>query len=170
MINKNKNNKASVDMVFVYIFSIIIIVFAGFLVSKFIFNFTEDTDLRHQTKFYENFKKDFDNVYRNYGSEKTLNYYLTTDVTYVCFISNKNCISSIDLSGNISNFNTDNVLQLYESGSNIIIFDRNDIISSNNIGDFSASNNGCLCVKTNNMRIELLMENLKNKVYLDKIE
>lgn len=166
----NKNNKGVVDKVFVYVFSIIIIGFAGFLVTKFVIAFTDDTEDRFQAEFYEKFEKDFNGVYKTYGAEKVNKYKVNDDVKFVCFIPSVDCIDSIeDISSEINNYDLDSLMTLINAGDNIIMYDEDDVMNSKNIGVFNPDNN-CFCAKPNLGRFDLIFENRKNQVYISGSE
>ena len=105
------NNKAQVNQIFVYIMSIIIVLFIGFLVTKFVFTFSSDAQNRASYAIYDTLKTDYKDIYQTYGSEKVLKYKISSDVNEICFISDVNsidnlvavfskngCISKVDIS------------------------------------------------------------------------
>ena len=65
-------------------------------------------------------------------------------------MGNSTCAYSFDLES------------IYNGGDNIAVSDENGILSSGKIGEFE----GCFCVKPNNRRISLVLENKKNKVHI----
>lgn len=164
------NKKAVVDKVFVYVFSVIIIGFAGFMVTSFVLNFSDDTDLRLQTEFYEKLEKDYTLIYRSYGSEKVLKYKVHPDVNYVCFVPNAQCLNNIEyISSDIENYDTSTLIDLINAGDNVVMYDNIDFMNSYKIGSYT-SNNECFCVKPVLGRFDLIIENVKNNVYIDVIE
>ncbi len=155
--------KAQTNQVFVYLLSIILILFAGFLVTKFILTFSSDVDSRIESKIYTDLEKDFKTVYSTYGSEKVLKYRLTSNIDNICFISNSDCINELNLNDNSKS----SLEMVFESGDNVALFNKEDIISSKNIGNFIVEdNNGCLCIKPKNSLFEIILENKRNQVYL----
>lgn len=163
------NNKAVVDKVFVMVFSIIIVGFAGFLVMKFVISFSDDTDLRLQNEFYEKLEHDYNLVYKTYGAEKVLKYKVHSDVKYVCFVSNKQCINDLEyIEDEITNFDLETLSTLVEANDNIVMYDDTDVMNSYNIGEYS-SNDGCFCVKPIRGSFDLILENSRNQVYINQI-
>lgn len=160
--------KAQINQVFVYIFSIIIILFAGFLVSKFIFTFSDDVEKRAESKFYTDFEQNYYAVYTTYGSEKIFNYKVSSDVEYVCFIQKSDCIASLNIYDNVANIDSSTITALYDAGDRILMFDKDDIINSNKPKYGFELNQGCICIKPNAGRFELIMSNIRNKVYIQE--
>jgi len=167
MRNKINNKKGVVDKVFVYIFSIVIIAFCGFLVTKFVYTFMNDVDTKINQEFYEKVEKDYTTVYRTQGSEKTLKYKVHEDVEYVCFLPNLNCIDKVDdILKSVENYDNVSLSKMIESGKNIITYDKNDIINSRKINTYT-SDKGCFCIKPKLGKFELTFENRRNKVVIN---
>ena len=159
-----KNNKANIQQVFVYLLSIIMILFVGFLVTKFIITFQNDVDTRSQVKLYSSLEDDFKKVYTTYGSEKYLEYRLPTDITLVCFIVNAGCIDSLS---EISLDSKKSLKTIVNTGDNVIQLDSAGVVNSRDIGNFYVTS-GCKCIKPNNNIIKIIMENKKNKVFISE--
>jgi hypothetical protein len=159
-----KEKKSQINQIFVYLVSILIIAFVGFLVMKFIGAFSSDTSKRIDYKLYDYVEKDFKSIYSNYGSEKIFTYRISDSVSNVCFFNNnEDCLNSINNNEEIKN----QIKIISENGDTIAIFDKkNQIINSKNIGPFTA----CFCVKPNNNIIKIIMENNKNKVFIKVYE
>lgn len=158
------NKKSQINQVFIYLLSIILILFAGFLVTKFITSFGKDIDNRTENKLYELIKQDYTTVYRTLGSEKVYKYRTTSDIETVCFVNEVSCIENEEI---IDSFKEELKLAV-ESGDNIAIFDKTGIISSNNIGEFSADADGCLCIIPSNNAFTIVLENKRNQVFINK--
>lgn len=162
-----KDNKAQVNQVFVYVFSIIIIVFAGFLVIKFISSFTNSADQRAEHAFYSQFEEDFYTVYTSYGSEKVYDYRVSSYVELVCFISTNSSIKNLeDDLKLIQNEGLDTIYTLYDSGARIIMFNEDTIINKHNPEKPFDVKGGSFCMKPRNNKFTLLFENIKNKVHI----
>jgi len=168
MKNRINNKKAVVDKVFIYIFSIVIIVFCGFLVSKFIFTFTNDVDSKINLEFYKKLEKDYTTVYRTYGAEKVLKYKVHQDVEYVCFLPKLGCINKVDnILTDITNYDNITLSKLIESGENIVVYDKRDIMDSSKINSYT-SDEDCFCIKPKLGKFELIFENRRNKVVINQ--
>lgn len=163
-----KQNKAQVNQVFVYVFSIIIIVFAGFLVIKFVSTFTKDTDTRLEHAFYNQFEEDFYTVYTSYGSEKVYSYKVSTYVKLVCFMSSNSSIINLeeDLENEVANVGLDALYTLYDSGVRIVMFDQDTIINKHNPDKPFNVKGGSFCMIPKNNKFTLLFENIKNQVHI----
>jgi len=161
-----KNKKSQTNQFFVYILSIIIILFVGFLVVKFIIAFTGDTEKAQNSKIYNDLEKDFKTVYTTYGAEKVLKYRLSSNVKQICFISKSNCINSLT---NLTSDQRNDSKIIFSSGNNVILFGEETIINSQNIGNFEVGGNGCLCLEIKNNLFSIIMENNRNEVYIKKI-
>lgn len=152
--------KAQVNQIFVYISSIMVILFLGFLVSKFVFTFSNDAQDRASFKIYDTLKVDYNDIYQTYGSEKVLQYKVNNEVKEICFISDTNSIDNLD----VEEVTRDDMKIIAESGDNIIILNEG-IKNSDNIGSFIV-NEGSFCIKPNNGYFTLVLSNNKNKVYI----
>lgn len=159
--------KGQINRVFMYIFSIIVIVFAAYLVGNFVFTFSSDTDERAQIEFYKTLERDYDSVYRSFGSQKIYDYRLSNSITQVCFVAQNTCTSSLSLPENnlYSEINT-----IVSTGDNVILLERDNIDSSRSIGEFNFpdSQSQCQCINLSNSRFSLIMENSNNEVIFNK--
>lgn len=158
------NKKAQTNKVFVYLLSIIIILFVGFLVTKFIMTFSSNIEGRAETVIYDNLRDDYKTVYRTYGAEKFYNYKLSSQSEYICFINSIDCIGSIP---ELNDASKENLNISVKSGHNVALFTKDDIINSQNIGKFQVAN-GCLCIKPIQGKISLIFRNEQNKVIISE--
>lgn len=160
-----KNSKAQTNQIFVYLLSIMIILFAGFLVTKFIISFSSDADSRQNSEVYSKMSNDFERVYTTYGSERVLTYIVSNKIENVCFVTKS---SSCTLSNTgLNQASLDNLNVTFESGDNVALFSNKDLLGSGNIGKlYSTENDGCFCIKPKNNRIKYILNNNRNKVYL----
>ena len=153
------SKKAEVTQIFVYLVSIIIILFAGFLVTTFIVNFMSDTEIRTNTVFVSEIKSTYDSVLREWNSERSSSYSVSRSITQVCFISQTPCQedkAELNLFG--------------EGGDNIVLFDSNGPILSDNIGEFMLSDSkDCECFIPINSRINIKIENQRNTIRIDEV-
>lgn len=163
-IMKLNYKKSQINQVFVYLTSIILILFVGFLVYKFVASFNGSVNTKIETQIYKDLKNDFISVYQTYGSQKVLKYKLTQDVKQICFVS-KQCDTTTLT--NLNNDEKDSLKQIINSGNNIALFSNDGIINSHNIGKFTPTNN-CFCAEPKNEYIKLIMENNKNVVYISE--
>ena len=160
----NKTKKSQINKIFVYILSIILIVFVGFLVIKFIVSFGNDVSNRESVKIYTELRGNFQEVYTTYGAEKVLKYRLPKNVEEICFISSSSCIDDI---GNLSKSEKETLKTIFNASDNVAQFGEDGIINSQNIGHFIVSqNNGCYCVHPKNQYFKIILDNINNKVYL----
>lgn len=161
-----KNKKAELNQVFVYIMSTILILFVGFLVTKFIVAFNSDSKDVIDKKFISGLENDIAQVASRYGSEEILEYKLNSEVTDICFISEPACANSNLISSNELNIDSEEITTLTQS-SNLLIFNKDGILFDSKLNNFNSDdNNGCFCIEPNNNRFELLIENRKNKVWI----
>lgn len=163
------NNKAQINKVFVYISSVILIVFVGFLVTKFVYVFQGDVETKVESEIYSKLEKDFNAVFKSYGSEKVLKYRLSSQVKYICFVSDISCFDVIENSDlNVSGDGISSLKAIFDGGDNVALFSDMDIINSGNIGDFKVVGGvgDCECIKPNNNYIDIVFENRNHKVYL----
>ena len=158
--------KGQVNQVFIYLVSIIIVVFIGFLVTKFISTFSGDVETRLDSKIYESLKTDYGEVYRTFGSEEVNDYRLSGDVRLACFVNrvDQRCLDDVNSYDDI-NYDPENFNLTVEGGDNVILFDKNGIGGSTNIGSFIVENN-CLCISPVNRKLSLVFENKNNDVYI----
>jgi hypothetical protein len=155
--------KAQINQVFVYIASAIIVVFVGFLVVRFVGSFTEDSEERPNLLLNKKLSDDFDEIYKAYGSEKTFEYAVSSEVQKVCFVANLNEQNALDC---VTDFN-DEVMLLFDGGHNYFVLGDSGIITSQNMGDVNIEGN-CFCVTPLNRKFKIFLENKKNTVYLSK--
>lgn len=161
-----RQKKAQINKVFVYLLSLIIILFVGFLVVKFIMTFTSDVDKRTDSAIYKSMQNDFATVYRTYGAEKFFKYKVSSQVENICFISDINCIDDSTIIGDdLNQASIESLKIVYQAGDNVVIFGKDDIINSQNIGSFKVKD-GCLCIKPNNNLLNLVFENNQNQVWI----
>lgn len=156
--------KTQINQIFVYILSIIIIVFVGFLVTKFIISFTSTAQERAEAKIYTDLQRDFQTVYRTYGSEKTYTYKVSSKITEICLIQTSSCIQDL----NLPEQKKEELNTIITSKDNAAIFDQNGIISSNNIGTFKIKEQ-CLCLTPKNGYFTLNFENIRNEVWINQV-
>ncbi len=157
------NNKADVNQVFVYLFSIIIISFAGFLVVKFVGVFSSDVDDRTDIIFFDNIDKAYTNIATNWNSESIEELRVTNDVSLVCFIESNCDTSRLQVDSEI-------ISTIIEGGDNVAVFSSSStIIGSDKIGDFQVEND-CTCFEPKQNRIELFIENDRNVIKISKME
>jgi len=164
-INNYKTRKSQMNQVFVYAFSIIIVLFVGFLATKFISTFTQDVEKRDESLFYNDFENDFHTVFTNYGAEKIFNYRVSREVSLVCFIKDINCIDSMS---DIDNEIKSDMKVIRENDENIMILDKDGIVNSHKSekGFEIEGVNNCLCIKPNSGRFSMIITNTKNTVYI----
>ena len=55
-----------------------------------------------------------------------------------------------------------------QGGENAALFDTSDIINAQTIGNFEISDGGCVCIKPKNNKINLIIENLRNTVFISE--
>lgn len=156
------NKNAQVNQIFVYIMSIIIVLFIGFLVTKFVFTFSSDAQNRASYAIYDTLKTDYKDIYQTYGSEKVLKYKISSDVNEICFISDTNSIDNLELDSSVK----EDMKLITESGDNIIILS-DGIKNSDNIGKFNIDS-GSFCITPNNGYFTLVFENRRNSVYISE--
>lgn len=156
------DKKAQINQVFVYIMSIILILFVGFLVTKFVITFSGDVEERADSKLFNDLQKDFDSVYRTYGSEKVLDYRITSDK--VCFVQESSCINSIS---NLDANQKQELSAVFDGGDNVVLFDDVGIVNSANLGDFIVKDSGCKCFDVDSGGVfTVVIQNNKNDVYI----
>lgn len=157
--------KAQINQMFVYLVSIIVIVFAGFLVVNFISTFTQDTQLAGDTKFYEQMQRDFQRVFTQYDSEQLHTYSFSNEIQYVCLLDQRCDTSTLPSEG----LDIQEVETILQTQDNVALFDDTGLMSSYYIGEFLAED-GCSCYQPNNNRLELFFRNQRNDVYIRKLE
>lgn len=169
-----KSKKAEINMVFVYITSIVIIGFVGYLVVGFIGSFGEDTNRAQEQKFFNEFTTVFNQVYKSFNSEKVQEFYFPNSITFVCILDGNPLTntSQVTFPQTMTN-DLENLEFLYESGENLAIFGENGLISSFNIEeDFiiehssSSEPEGILCFTPVNNRQSLFFENRRNEIII----
>lgn len=164
--------KAQINKMFVYILSIIMVLFIGFLVVKFISAFTSDTKDIVTNKFYEQIEKDYKTVLTTYGAEKIMTYRFKEEVKAVCF-ANSRCdfdnSASINVLDNLSDSAREELKFSVESGDNVVLFDDVGLLDSRNIGTFEIGQN-CQCFAPKQNMIEIVMENQRSKVLFKSLD
>lgn len=157
------NTKADVNQVFVYLFSIIIISFAGFLVVKFVGVFSSDVESRTDIVFFDNIERAYTTVATNWNSESIEELRVTNDVSLVCFIEPNCDTSQLRVDSNT-------IATIIEGGDNVAVFSSDStIIGSKKIGEFQVQND-CTCFEPRQNRIELFIENDRNDVKISKMQ
>lgn len=160
-----KNKNAQMNQIFIYLVSIIIIVFVGFLVIRFVGTFLGDVEDRGNSKIYDDFSKSFDRVYETYGAEKSLRYRLSENTKYICFAEESDCVADLSM---LSDVEKSSFQSTVDAGDHVAVFDAEGIVNSGNIGNFSISeNNGCLCIEPSESGyFTVILENRKNVVWI----
>lgn len=157
------NKKADVSQVFVYLFSIIIISFAGFLVIKFVGVFSSDVDSRTDIIFFDNIDKAYTKIATNWNSESIEKLRVTNDVNYVCFVE-PSCDSSI------LPVSSDAIDTIIEGNDNVAVFSSSSsLIGSHKIGSFQIEND-CSCFEPEQNSVELFIENDRNTVKISSMD
>ncbi len=154
LINFLKIKKGDVSVVFIYVVSIIIIAFTGFLVIKFIISFSNISEDSTITVFYDKFSESYNKIKVKYGGMEGKKFKLLNKITKVCLIEDtKECNSE--------------VLKSLDNTANIVLYENENIYDTKKIGNFKLLNSKCLCKNlTDSKKIEVIFENKKNKVYL----
>ncbi len=160
-----KNKKSQVNKVFVYLLSIILILFVGFLVVKFVTTFGGIVNSQADSKIYSKLEKDYSKVYTSYGSEEIFKYRVSSNVELICFVNKINNCEIVKT--NISTSAYENLNISINSNENIALFDKDDILNSKSIGNFNIVND-CLCIKPKNGLFSIILENRKNKVWISE--
>lgn len=165
-----KAKKAEINMVFVYITSIVLIGFVGYLVVGFIGSLSEDTQNAQQQKFFDEFTVIFNQVYQSFNSEKVQEFYFPNSITFVCILDeNPNTnISAIKFPDTMIN-DSQGLEFVYQSGENLAIFGENGLISSENIPEeftLNSQNTGVLCFTPVNNIYSLYFENKRNDIFI----
>lgn len=165
-----KAKKAEINMVFVYITSIVLIGFVGYLVVGFIGSLSEDTQNAQQQKFFDEFTVIFNQVYQSFNSEKVQEFYFPNSITFVCILDeNPNTnTSSIIFPETMINDN-EGLEFVFESSENLAIFSENGLISSENIPEeftIVSENEGILCFTPVNNIYSLYFENKRNDIFI----
>lgn len=158
--------KAQTNQIFVYIVSVIVIVFAGFLVTTFISNFLQDTDTAQEVKFIDQLKADHQSVYIQYDSEKSFTYSIPQRITNVCFITTTCDTNTLDVDDNLK----PSLETIKTSQDNFVTIDEVGISSSAFIGEFKIEQTpNCFCIKPQNRRITIFFQNIRNEVFIKNI-
>lgn len=158
------SRRGDVQQVFVYLFSIIIISFAGFLVVQFIGVFTEDVDSRTDIVFFDRVSSAYDGVAKEWNSEKLETFRVTDNTEYACFMEPSCDTSTLPV-------DADTLDTVIEGEDNIALFSSNEnLIQSGSIGSFQTQDD-CFCIDSENItnnRFELFIENRRNDVHINK--
>lgn len=163
------SRRSQMNQTFVYVFSVIIIVFAAFLVIKFVLAFTSDTSKVAQSKFFDDFEKNLGKVSSTVSSEEVFSYKVSNNMKVVCFISEKGCVDTLDVLDGISLSGKESVKALFDAGDTIVLFNENDVETSKEIKGFSAKD-GCFCVEPDFGVFKLLIQNVRNKVFVSEVK
>lgn len=156
--------KAQINQVFVYILSVIIILFVGFLVIKFIYSFLDSNDERVVANFFTDLKLDYKEVYTNFGSEKSGSYFVTAEVKYLCVTESSNCdFDSLNGISDSQKVQFETIVS--SSDSNAVLFGEDFVLSEDSIGEFRTSG-VCRCIEAVNNKINLVFENRRNVVWI----
>lgn len=153
--------KAQMNKVFVYLLSIIMILFVGFLVTKFIMTFSSDVSSRADSKLYDDIERDFQEVYTTYGSEKVYDYKVSSSIRNVCFVERPECIEGLNVSQRLK----EELNVTVQAGDNVAVFDSDGIVNSQDIGTFKVEE-GCFCTQPRNDVITIVYENRRNEVFI----
>lgn len=165
-----KSKKGDVSQVFIYVFSIIIVVFASFMVISFVSSFLSSAEGRENSKFYQDFEKHFFSVYTTIGSEKVYKYRVSSKVEKVCFMSKRESLLGVDLS-TVLNEDSSILETLFDGGARIVLFDSNTIINSHSPEyKFEADKTGAFCLHPKDGFFNLIYENRKGIVYVSEGE
>lgn len=165
------SKKGQVSKVFAFVFSFIVVLFVIFLVVKFVGSFMSDSEQVYEQKFFEQIEQNYESVLKTYGSEKVYKYKVSSRVKLVCFVSDKDCIDSLDEVDDLFSGGQENMKVLFDSGDNVILFDDEDVLASNNIGVFTVEDDGCFCVAPGFANwFDILIENRRNVVMIDDID
>lgn len=160
------DNKGQINKIFVYVLSIIMVVFIGYIVIKFIAAFTSDTQDIITNKFFEEIEKDHKTTLTTYGSEKIMTYRVKDDITAICFATSTCNFDNQELNNTLNNISSTAAEEFrlsVENGENILMFDDVGITNTRKIDKFTISN-GCTCIKPKQSRIEIIMENKRSDV------
>ena len=158
MVIKNKNG--DVSQVFVYAFSIIIIGFEGFLVIQFVSTLISDSETRINIDFFSDVEDVYDEVANTWNAERVIEFRVTDNIEYVCFI-NEGCDSSdLPVDENV-------VDTLIEGNSDIALFEAGgNIVDEESLGDDFSIENDCHCGTPMNGRIEIGFFNERNEMII----
>lgn len=157
--------RAQLNQTFIYLFSVIIVVFIAFLVGRFVFTFTGDVEQRQDVKLYETLRQDYDSVYRTYGSEKVYDYRVSSNVANICFVESTTCIGDLT---NLTSSQQQELEIIVQNGDNVIVFDEVGVESSSYIGSFINEESLCFCIQPRNQFFSLVMTNERNQVIIEE--
>jgi hypothetical protein len=152
--------KAQVNQIFVYLFSIIVILFVSYMIANFVISFWSETKSTKENIMFENLKRDYNSIYTNWGAEKPFSYDAGEDKTFLCFVESFTFIKSCEPLDD----NKKKILEeITKNRDNIILFGENEYIRSDKIGPFRVSG-GCLCVNSSLGKFNILIENDRNLI------
>lgn len=157
------NSKAAINQVFVYLLSIIMIAFIGFLVINFISTFLSDAEGSINNKFYNEFEQVYDSVFKEWGSERTYSFTLSSQVDKVCLIQTTCNGANTGLVSDDPRLSDLQTIQA--TGNDVVLLSASGIMSSQEIGDLNVDG-GCSCYDLIDRRLELTFTNLRNEVYV----
>lgn len=149
-----------ITQVFVYLLSTILVVFAGFLVIKFVFTFNDDVEQQTNKAFFDNLEIDYQKVFSNYGSEITSKYKVSAAVELVCFVDSRSCIDSLPITLK------DDAKLIYDAGDNVYLYSGDEVLKTTSIGEF----NLCECKKPKVGLVKLFYENRRNDVFIEFVD
>jgi hypothetical protein len=167
------SKKADINMVFVYVTSIVIIAFVGYLVVGFIGNLGSDVADAQEQQFFNDFRSVFLPVYQSFNSEKVQEFKFPKKITLVCIFDSTNSdVSQVTFPDTMIN-DSENLKFLIENNENLAIFDKNGLIQSSSIEqEFTIEHldttqpGGILCFEPINQRQSLFLENRRNDIVI----
>lgn len=157
------NKKADINQVFIYLVSILIVAFIGFLVIQFVSTFSSDTQARADSQFYSTFEKVHERTAQQWNSEKIQEFRVSQEVEHICFLTPQCDEEDLDIDEALKHF----IPTLIDGGDNVIMFSQDDIINSRSMPSFNLEED-CTCIQTVDRRISLLFENNRNQVYISE--
>lgn len=165
------NKKADVSQVFIYISSVVVIGFVGFLVVSFVSSFLNDTNKTQENIFVKEFESSLNEIYKKYNSEDIVEYRVPSSITFICILDGTLQPSGVQFPSDMIN-DSENLLFLHSSDENIGVFDENGLISSKKFETpFEIDlNKGFICIEPINNRFEIFFENRKNEVFVDSFD
>ena len=164
------NKKSQVNKVFVYTFSIIVVIFCSYLAVKFILTFSLSTQDVIEKNFYNELEKDYNIVSKTYSSKKVFRYKVPSSIKHVCFVQEKACIDDLDSLDELSSNTKEQTKLLFENDDNIVLYDMYGILSSKHLSNFNV-NNDCFCLEpSSNGYFKLDLENKKNNVWITQVD
>jgi hypothetical protein len=160
--------KGQINKVFVYLLSVIMILFVGFLVSQFIFTFQDDVKADVINRIYETIERDQEAVYQSYGSERTFDYRVPDRFKTVCFVSDVDaCFSAGGPDLNVEEPIPETLEEIIRAGgeNSVMFSETNSVLSSRQLQQFETSD-GCFCTVPTGNRFTLTYENRRNTLWI----